>query len=252
MDENLRRAQAEFQLREARSELARANQLTAMGSFATSIAHEINQPLASVIAQANAGLRWLNRAQPDLAEVTNSLQSIGQAGRRAADIIAALRSLVTQSPSKLGLVAIEDVVDDVLKLVAGDLAEHGIDLAVSADTGRAMVMANEVQIQQVVFNIVTNAIQSMAGVGARERRLRIGTSLGQDDIEVAIEDTGCGMSDDVVARVFQPFFTTKASGMGVGLAICRSIMELHGGSLAVRSVPDRGSMFLVRIPRAPG
>lgn len=252
MDENLRRAQAEFQLREARSELARANQLTAMGSFATSIAHEINQPLASVIAQANAGLRWLNRAQPDLAEVANSLQSIGQAGRRAADIIAALRSLVTQSPPKLGLVAIEDVVDDVLKLVAGDLAEHGIDLAVSGDTGRAMVMANEVQIQQVVFNIVTNAIQSMAGVGARERRLRIGMSLGQDDIEVAIEDTGCGMSDDVVARVFQPFFTTKASGMGVGLAICRSIMELHGGSLAVRSVPDRGSMFLVRIPRAPG
>ena len=250
MDENMRRAQAEFQLREARSELARANQMTAMGSFATSIAHEINQPLATLVAHADAGLRWLNRAEPDLAEVANSLQSIRQAGRRAADIITALRSLVKLSPSTLSPVLIEDIVDEVLKIADPDLIAGHVDLAVDFSAGRNRIMADNIQIQQVFFNIIRNAIQSMSNVEPSLRRLRITSSVLQDDVEIAIEDAGCGMSEQVVSRIFQPFFTTKKSGMGVGLAICRSIIELHGGALEARSTEGKGSTFVVRIPIA--
>lgn len=250
MDENMRRAQAEFQLREARSELARANQMTAMGGFATSIAHEINQPLATVVAHADAGLRWLNRAEPDLAEVASSLQNIRQAGRRAADIITALRSLVKLSPSTLSPVLIEDIVDDVLKIAAPDLSAGHVDLTVDFGAGRNMIMADNIQLQQVFFNIVSNAIQAMSNVEPSLRRLRITSSVLQGEVEVAIEDAGCGMSQQVVSRIFQPFFTTKKSGMGVGLAICRSIIELHDGTLEARSVEGQGSTFVVRLPIA--
>ena len=248
MDENLRRAQAEFDLREARSELARANQLTAMGSFATSVAHEINQPLASLVAQAEAGLRWLNRPQPDLGEVSSSLESIRKSGRRAADIITALRALVKQEPSPLSTVAVEDIVDDVLKILAPDLEAAGVTVAVVPGTGQHRIMANVTQLQQVFFNLITNAVQAMAQ-GA-DRRLRIVTSASPDSVDVAIEDSGCGMPQEVIAGIFRPFFTTKKTGMGVGLAICRSIMELHGGSLNARSVEGQGSTFSVRLPRA--
>lgn len=250
MDENLRRAQAEFDLREARSELARANQLTAMGSFATSVAHEINQPLASLVAQAEAGLRWLNRPQPDLGEVSRSLESIRKAGRRAADIITALRSLVKQAPSPLSRVAVEDVLDEVLKILAPDLETQAIVPILGSRSVRHMILANNIQLQQVFYNLITNALQAMAHRDAPDRRLRIHISATQDSVEVAIEDTGCGMPEEVVARIFQPFYTTKTTGMGVGLAICRSIMDLHGGALDARSVEGQGSTFLVRLPLA--
>lgn len=252
MDENLRRAQAEFELREARSDLARANQLTAMGSFATSIAHEINQPLASLVAQAEAGLRWLNRPTPDLAEVSSSLQSIRQAGRRAADIITALRALVKQGPSTLSLVAVEDVLDEVLKILAPELNGADIRLTVHTCSGRHMILADTIQIQQVLFNLITNAVQAMARVPLESRTLDIRISPLGEQVDVSISDTGCGMPQEVLARIFQPFFTTKSTGMGVGLAICRSIMELHGGSLDARSVEGKGSTFSVRLPLSQG
>jgi len=248
MDENLRRAQAEFELREARSDLARANQLTAMGSFAASIAHEINQPLASLVAQADAGLRWLNRKEPELGEVANSLSNIREAGRRAADIIAALRSLVRQEAAPLVPVVIDDVLREVLKIAAADLAASSTELHLELGGDQRPIKANGTQLQQVFFNLFTNAIQSMAGRDPAGRRLRIGSHASGEAIEVTIEDAGCGMSEETLARIFRPFFTTKASGMGVGLAICRSIVELHGGSLEARSVEGTGSTFLVRIP----
>ncbi|MDE1568625.1 trifunctional serine/threonine-protein kinase/ATP-binding protein/sensor histidine kinase [Aquabacter sp. P-9] len=249
MAENLRRAQAEFELREARSDLARANQMTAMGSFASSIAHEINQPLASLVAHADAGLRWLNRPQPDFAEVSKSLQSIRQSGRRAADIITALRALVKQEPSALRKVAVEDVVEDVLKIIGPDMQSNRIELETTFSDARSAVLANTVQLQQVLFNIMTNAIQAMSGKNDGARRLHITTSSLDEAVQVEIEDTGAGMSPEVMARIFQPFFTTKSTGMGVGLAICRSIMELHGGALECRSAEGRGSTFVVRLPR---
>ena len=250
MNEHLPRAQAEFDLREARSDLARANQMAVMGTYATSIAHEINQPLASLIAQADAGLRWLNRKEPDLAEVASSLKNIREAGRRAADIIKALRSLVKQEPSTLGPLLIEDILKEVLKIAAADLAASGTELTLNLGGDREIIMADETQLQQVLFNIITNAIQAMAGKEPSERRLKVSSFASGDHVEVTIEDSGCGMSEEIMSRIFQPFFTTKTAGLGVGLAICRSIVELHGGSLDARSVEGRGSTFFVRIPVA--
>lgn len=248
MDENLRRVKAEFDLREARSELARADHLTALGSFASSVAHELNQPLASLVAQAAAGLRWLKRPQPDLAEVANSLESIRKAGRRAADIITALRSLVKQAPSPFNPVAVEDVLDEVLKILAPDLEASDISLTLLPGSGHHTILGNTIQLQQVFFNLLTNAIQSMAN--ASDRQLRITTSASDQWVDVSVEDTGSGMSQEIIERIFQPFFTTKTAGLGVGLSICRSIMEHHGGSLDARSTEGHGSTFSVRLPLA--
>ncbi len=143
---------------------------------------------------------------------------------------------------------LEDVLEEVLRILAPDLEASGVTLVVVPGRGRHRIMANTIQLQQVFFNLITNAVQAMAQ--AADRRLHIVTSTSDDGVEVAIEDSGCGMPQEVIARIFRPFFTTKKSGMGVGLAICRSIMELHGGSLDARSTEGRGSTFFVRLPLA--
>lgn len=248
MEENLRRARAEFDLREARSELARATQLTAMGSFASSIAHEINQPLGSIVSYAEAALRWMNRPEPDLEEVKSNLLGIRNAGRRAADILQAMRALVKQAPSSRAPLRIESVVEEVLALLAPEIAAAGVTLATALAPESRAVLADRVQLQQVLFNLVTNALHAMGDPAREPRRLSITTTTTGDRIEVTVEDSGCGMAPDLLGRIFQPFFTTKATGMGVGLAICRSIVELHGGTLDARSVEGEGSAFRIRLP----
>uniref|UniRef100_UPI002FBDD864 sensor histidine kinase n=2 Tax=Azorhizobium caulinodans TaxID=7 RepID=UPI002FBDD864 len=123
--------------------------------------------------------------------------------------------------------------------------------SLALSTERHAILVNNIQLQQVLFNLITNAVQAMANAATPERHLRISTATVEDNVEVTIEDTGCGMSQEVIARIFQPFFTTKTTGMGVGLAICRSIMERHGGTLEARSIEGKGSTFFVRIPLAP-
>jgi signal transduction histidine kinase/predicted ATPase len=248
MEENLRRARAEFDLREARSELARTTQLTAMGSFTSAIAHEINQPLGSIVSYAEAALRWMNRAEPDFEEVRSNLLGIRNAGRRAADIIQALRALVKQAPSSLAPLRIESVVEEVLTLLAPEIAAAGVTLATALAPESRAVLADRVQLQQVMFNLVTNALHAMADPAREPRTLSITTTTTGDRVEVTVEDSGCGMAPDLLGRIFQPFFTTKATGMGVGLAICRSIVELHGGTLDARSVEGEGSAFRIRLP----
>lgn len=248
MEENLRRARAEFDLREARSELARATQLTAMGSFASAIAHEINQPLGSIVSYAEAALRWMNRPEPDLEEVKSNLLGIRNAGRRAADILQALRALVRQAPSSLAPLRIESVVEEVLALLAPEIAAAGVTLSTALAPESRAVLADRVQLQQVLFNLVTNALHAMGDPAREQRMLSITTATTGDRVEVTVEDSGCGMAPDLLGRIFQPFFTTKATGMGVGLAICRSIVELHGGTLDARSVEGEGSAFRIRLP----
>ena len=250
MEENLRRARAEFDLREARSELAQAAQMTAMGSFATSIAHEVNQPLGTIVAHSDAALRWLDRPEPDLGEATRSLKGIRDAGRRAADIIKALRALVKPGASELSPLLIERVVEEVLRLVEPDMRAHHVQLDLALAAAPRAVMADAVQIQQVAFNLVTNAIHAMETTPPEARRLRVATSAREGHLEVTITDTGCGMAPEVLARIFRPFFTTKAAGMGVGLAICKSIVERHGGALEATSEAGAGSTFSIRMPFA--
>ncbi|AVT75060.1 hypothetical protein RPPS3_09970 [Rhodopseudomonas palustris] len=249
IDENRRRAEAEFQLREARAELGRTSQMTALGSFAASIVHEINQPIASILAQTEAALRWLNREQPDIGEVTQGLTRIRNSGRRTADIVKSLRALGKQAPATLSPIFLEEVVEEVTRLVAEDLDADSVQMAVELSDRRRSIFADRVQLQQVIFNLVTNAIHAMAEMEVSARRIVIRTTeAGDGMVRLTIEDSGCGMSEEVRSRIFEPFFTTKTAGMGVGLAICRSIVELHRGTIDVRSTPGQGSTFEISIP----
>ncbi len=252
VDENTRRAQAEIALREARGELARTSQMTAMGSFAASIAHEINQPLASVVAHADATLRWLNRPEPDLGEAMSGLESIRTAGMRAAGIVKSLRSLAKRAPAAFAPVSLEAVAEDVLRLTAKELEAHQVTVISRLSASGAVVLADPVQLQQVVFNLITNAIHAMEATAPGERRLVVETRLEAGAVGLAIGDTGAGIAPEMLQRIFEPFFTTKASGMGVGLAICRSIIEAHGGTLEVRSERGEGTVFSFTLALVPG
>ncbi|MFC0242603.1 trifunctional serine/threonine-protein kinase/ATP-binding protein/sensor histidine kinase [Rhodopseudomonas telluris] len=249
IDENRRRAAAEFQLREARAELGRTSQMTALGSFAASIVHEINQPIASILTQTEAALRWLNREQPEIAEATQGLTRIRNSGRRTADIVKSLRALGKQAPTNFSSIHLEEVVEEVIRLIAEDLEAGHVRLAVELSEHRRLVLADRVQIQQVIFNLVTNAIHAMEAVERDTRSIVLRTSDSSDgNVRLTIEDSGCGMSDEVLSKIFAPFFTTKANGMGVGLAICRSIVEMHRGTISVRSTIGQGSTFEIKIP----
>lgn len=248
IDENRRRAETEFQLREARTELGRTSQMTALGSFAASIVHEINQPIASILAQTEAALRWLNREQPDIAEVTQGLTRIRNSGRRTADIVKSLRSLGKQAPATFSPICLEEVVEEVMWLIAEDLDAGSVQITVELSNRRRRISADRVQLQQVIFNLVTNAVHAMAEMEESARRIVISTTDADGMVRLTIEDSGCGMSEEVRGRIFDPFFTTKATGMGVGLAICRSIVELHRGTIDVRSTPGQGSTFEIAIP----
>ncbi len=252
VEENSRRAQAEISLREARAELARTSQMTAMGSFAASIAHEINQPLASVVANADAAIRWLNRAEPDFGEAMSGLESIRAAGLRAAGIVKSLRSLAKRAPAAFSPVRLEEVVEDVLRLTAKDMDTHGVTVVRQFGAPEGVVLADPVQLQQVVFNLITNAIHAMEASAAGEKRLSVETSFAGSSIRLGIGDNGCGIAADVLERIFEPFFTTKEQGMGVGLAICRSIIEAHGGTLEARSRVGEGSDFRITLGLTPG
>ncbi|MGJ5203470.1 trifunctional serine/threonine-protein kinase/ATP-binding protein/sensor histidine kinase [Bradyrhizobium sp. HKCCYLR20261] len=251
IDENRRRAEAEFELREARAELGRTSQMTALGSFAASIVHEINQPIASIITQTEAALRWLNRDTPDIAEVTQGLIRIRNSGRRTADIVKSLRSLGKQAPATFSPISLEEVVEEVVRLIADDLDAGHVKIMVELAEQRRTISADRVQLQQVIFNLVTNAIHAMAETEQAVRRVVIRTVAADDGtVRLSIEDNGCGMSDEIRSKIFDPFFTTKTTGMGVGLAICRSIVELHRGTIGVRSTLGQGSTFDISIPVA--
>lgn len=243
MDENTRRASAEFDLREARAELGRASRMMAMGNYAASIAHEINQPLTSIVASADAATRWLRRAEPDVGEALQGVEQIRASGMRAAGIVKSLRALAKRSAPTLEPIRLEDLAEDVLRLVVKDLQANGIVLDARLAEDRRLVEADPVQLQQVVFNLITNAIHAMETADPGRRRLTIETVQEAGEVRLSIADTGCGMSEDVLARIFEPFFTTKHAGMGIGLSICRSIIDAHGGVLRARSTVGEGSVF---------
>ncbi|MFC0242201.1 sensor histidine kinase [Rhodopseudomonas telluris] len=227
--------------------------LIALGSFAASIVHEINQPLAGIITHADVGLRWLDRPQPEIAEARDGLRNIGDAARRAAEIITSLRALVQQRRATLLPVCPIDLVRDALRFAAEDLDAHGVQLVTEFSGQRCPILADRIQLRQVVLNLITNAIHAMATTAPEDRRLVIRTTTSDDGfVHLAIEDSGCGMSEEVRARVFEPFFTTRSSGMGVGLALCRSIVRLHGGSIDIRTAIGQGTTFELRLPLAIG
>jgi PAS domain S-box-containing protein len=239
---------AEQALQAAQEELARSAHVSRMGAMTASIAHEINQPLAAIVANGSAGLRWLARTPPDLGEVQKSFEETVREGQRAADVVRSVRSMF-KSEEELVRVSIDlnRVICEVLVLVQGTLQRQDIIVRTELDEMLSPVTGSPIQLQQVLFNLVSNAIEAMES--AAERVILIKTKLGENrEIHVAVEDSGTGIDQKNMDRIFNSFFTTKMNGMGMGLSICRSIIESHGGRLWATPGHPRGAIFRFTLP----
>jgi C4-dicarboxylate-specific signal transduction histidine kinase len=219
-----------------------------LGELTASIAHEVNQPLGAILTSGEAALRWLNRPDPDLAELRMlSARTIADA-RRAADIIRRIRNMATHGkPEETGL-ALNDVVEEVMLFLGPELKRQGVTATLELAPDLPDVMADRVQLQQVFVNLAVNAMQAMAEQD--ERQLTVRTALINDrTLRAEIEDTGYGISADHQGHLFRSFFTTKNGGMGIGLAICRSIIEAYGGRIEAANRSDRpGARFRFTLP----
>jgi len=224
--------------------------LTTLGQLAASIAHEVNQPLAAIVADANASLNWLAAAEPELERVRETLTAIATDGHRAADVIQRIRQLATKTEPRKARLDVNDVVREVVALVRAEVARYEITLTLDAAATLPPVVGDRVQLQQVVLNLVMNAIEAMASVTGRPRTLVIRCERQDDVARVAIHDTGVGIRASDLDRVFGAFFTTKPSGMGMGLSISRSIIEAHGGRLWAAPNEPHGAIFQFSLPLA--
>jgi len=239
--------QAQNALQSAQAELARSAHVSRMGAMTASIAHEINQPLAAIVANANAALRWMARTPPDVAEARESLEQIVREGQRAADVIQSVRSMFKSKEVARASIDLNQLIHEVLTLAQGTLKKHGVVVRTELDEALIPVTGNRVQLQQVLFNLVTNAIEAMELVP--ERTMLVKSELeSSGEVRVTVEDAGSGIDPKVIDRIFNSFFTTKAEGMGMGLSICRSIIESHGGRLWASPGANSGTAFRFTLP----
>jgi PAS domain S-box-containing protein len=250
------RKQAEEALRQAQAELARVSRVTTMEQLAASIAHEINQPLAAVVTSGNACLNWLSTSPPNLRKARDAVERIVRDGNRAGDVLKRVRALLKRAPLTKSLVSVNEVIREVLAIAAGELRRHRVQTSTELDFNLPSVMADFVQLQQVLLNLVMNAVESMTPITDRPRVLSIQSLLhdlaGRTAVLVAVRDSGVGLSTEGIARVFEAFYTTKPEGMGMGLWICRSIIEAHGGQLTVQPNDGTGATFRFVLPAAAG
>jgi signal transduction histidine kinase len=232
-------------------ELGRVTRITTMGGMTASLAHEINQPLAAIGANANASLRWLDRATPEVDEARAALRQIVGDVQRTSQVIESVRSIFKRDHHKRALIDMNDLLRDVERLAHGKLRSQRITVKLELADDLPQVMADRVQLQQVILNLVTNAIDAMGTIRERPRRLTVTSELQQPhDVLVTVRDTGTGIAADDMNRIFDAFFTTKSNGMGLGLFICRSILEAHGGRLWASAGDPHGSVFHVVVPSA--
>jgi PAS domain S-box-containing protein len=245
------RKRAEEALGRARAELTRASRLTTMGELAGSIIHEINQPLAAVVGNAEVCLRWLDRDPPDLAEARDAISRLARDGRRAVDVISGLRALARKSDLALTHVDINDAIREVLALLRGEL-EHGeVTLRVNLFAADRPVLGDRVQLQQVLVNLIRNGVEAMSAITDRSRVLRISAQpIEAGEALVTVEDAGIGLDPAATDRIFDPLFSTKVNGMGMGLSICRSIVEAHRGRLWASPNLPHGTSFRFSVPFA--
>ena len=241
--------QSERRYRELQMELARANRIATMGQLSASITHEINQPIAAVITNANAGLRWLGARRLNRGEVRQALNRIVRDGNRAGEVIDRVRALVRKAPPRRECLDINEAVREVIALTQVEVQRNGVSLQTQLAHGLPLVTADRVQLQQVMTNLIVNAVEAIRGISDRPRELAIISGEGgADDVFIEVQDTGPGLDPANLDRLFQSFYTTKPDGMGMGLAISRSIVEAHGGRLSAAPNQPHGAVFRVTLP----
>lgn len=244
------RRQTEAALQRTQYELSRVSRVSTMGELAASIAHEINQPLGSALANAAAAARWLNAEPPAIDETKETIQDLLSDIRRASDVIKSLRALTSKSHPNFTRFALNDAALQTIKLIRGELDYRKLSVSFELDN-EVEVLGDRVQIQQVILNLLLNAIEATADLSDRTGAIRLTTSLLPDDrVRVCVDDNGPGVPDAAQKQVFEAFYTTKASGMGMGLSICRSIVEAHSGTLDYAGAEPTGSSFCFTLPLA--
>jgi len=246
-EERLRASEQRFL--DAQMELAHVTRMTTLGELAASISHEVNQPLAAVVNAAAACRRWLNGGTPNLDEARQAVAWIIKEGNRASEVIRRVRALANKTSIEKVPLDLNDVVREVIALVQRELVSHRVSLRMELASALPMILSDRVQLQQVIINLVMNGIEAMQSVADRPRELVIRSRQDEtQQVLVSVTDCGVGISAENADRLFNPFFTTKSGGMGMGLSICRSIMEAHGGRLWATATVPHGAMFQFTLP----
>ena len=243
------RRRAEEALRAMQAELAHVNRVTTMGELSASIAHEVNQPIAATVTNAQAALRWLRAQPPDLDEVRASLSRIVEDGQRAGNVISGIRALINKVPPRKDRFDLNEAVLETVALTRSEVLNHGILLQTELAPGLPRVDGDRTQLQQVILNLILNAVEAMGGLDEGTRELRITTEReAAGGVLVTVRDSGPGLDQAEVERAFTAFYTTKPKGMGMGLAICRSMVEAHGGKMWASANEPRGAVFQFTLP----
>ena len=248
VSDTVRANKAERALQDVRTELARVSRITSLGALTASIAHEINQPIASVLINASAGLRWLGSDPPDLQEVREALERVRRDGARAGDVIGRIRALARKDPVKVDELDLNEAIREVIALTRGEIAHSRVTLSTHL-AEVAPIRGDRVQLQQVILNLILNAIEAMGDNEPRDLLIETREKDGAN-ILVSVSDSGPGLDPATVDRLFEPFYTTKKGGMGIGLSLCRSIIEAHEGRIWARQNAARGSTFQFTLPVA--
>jgi C4-dicarboxylate-specific signal transduction histidine kinase len=228
---------------EVQAELAHAGRVATMGQLSASIAHEVKQPITAAVTYAEAARRWLSAEPPNFREVDDALSHIVKEGKRAGEVVARIPALIKKVPARKDAVEINDAILEVIALTRAEVSSNGVSVRTQLTEGLPRVQGDRVQLQQVLLNLIINAIEAMRDVGEDERELFISTRNEPDGVSVEVRDSGPGFAPEALDHVFAGFYTPKPDGLGIGLSICRSIIEAHGGRLRASSNLPRGASF---------
>jgi PAS domain S-box-containing protein len=243
--------ESERRYRETQLELAHANRVATMGQLTSSIAHEVNQPIAAAVTYASAARRFLSAKPPNFREVDDALSLIVKEGNRAGEVVGRIRALIKKAPARKDAIEINDAVLEVVALTRTEAANNRVSARTQLAEGLPPVQGDRVQLQQVLLNLIINAIEAMRDVGEQERELLISTRHEPDGVSVEVRDSGPGFAPADFERVFEAFYTTKPGGLGLGLSICRSIIEAHNGQLWASPNVPRGAIVRFIAPAHP-
>src|SRR5271166_5802194 len=239
--------------RETQMQLAHANRVATMGQLTASIAHEVNQPIAATVTNAQAGLRWLGIEPPNLDEARQAFGRIVRDGSRAGAVVGRIRNLIKKAPRSDERVDLNAAIREVIELTRSEAMKNGVLVQTDLAEGLPLIQGDRVELQQVILNLILNAIEAMSEMSEGPQELLITTGKTElGDVLIAVRDSGPGLAPAAIENLFKAFYTTKPNGLGLGLAICRSIIEGHGGRLWASANAPRGAVFQFTLPTRPG
>jgi C4-dicarboxylate-specific signal transduction histidine kinase len=239
----------EEQMHQARAELARVSRVTTLGELTAAIAHEVNQPLAALVTNGHACMRWLAAKPPNLEEARSSVKRMIDSGGRAGEVIGRLRAMVKKSPTRSDLLNVNDAITEVVALVGAEAQRNRNSLQTELSDDLPLVLGDRIQLQQVILNLIMNAIEAMSGINQTERKVVVASRRDRSDgVLVQVRDTGAGLDGLALDRLFDAFYTTKPDGMGIGLAVSRTIIEAHGGRLWALPNAPKNAVFQFKLP----